>query len=125
MERVVVQLHGFTRELDQLINSGKLLSKDFEDFEWKLIHDPQMGDVIPGLNGLRKIRLKSSTKGKRGGFRVDYLDFQEEKMLMFLVIYSKNEKSDLSSEEKKKIASKVLQIKDEVKRLKWVKCLTH
>lgn len=116
MKRVVVQLHGFSSNLDRLIASGKLLIEDFEDFEKDLINDPQKGEVIPGLHGLRKTRLKSSTKGKRGGFRVDYLDIQEVEMLIFLVIYAKNEKSDLSSEEKKKIAKKVLQIKEEAKR---------
>lgn len=116
MKRVVVQLQGFSRELDQLIARGKLFTEDFEDFEKEIINNPEKGDVIPGLHGLRKTRLKSSTKGKRGGFRVDYLDIQEVEMLIFLVIYSKSEKSDLSSEEKKKIANKVLQIKEEAKR---------
>jgi hypothetical protein len=80
------------------------------------MNDPQVGDVIPGLHGLRKTRIKSSTKGKRGGFRVDYLDIPEVEMLIFLVMYAKNEKDDLSSEEKKKIAKKVLQIKEEAKK---------
>ena len=92
MKRIVVQLHGFSRDLDQLIASGKVLTEDFEDFEWNLINAPKKGDVIPGLHGLRKTRLKSSTKGKRGGFRVDYLDIEEVEMLIFLVIYGKNEK---------------------------------
>lgn len=93
-----------------------MLIEDFEDFESGLVNDPQKGEVIPGLNGLRKTRLKSSTKGKRGGFRVDYLDIQEVEMIIFLVIYAKNEKIDPSSEEKKKISKKVLQIKEEAKK---------
>ena len=116
MKRLFVQLHGFSRELDRLIENGKLLQEDFNDFENELMNDPQVGDVIPGLHGLRKTRIKSSTKGKRGGFRVDYLDIPEVEMLIFLVMYAKNEKDDLSSEEKKKIAKKVLQIKEEAKK---------
>lgn len=116
MKRLLIQLHGFSCELDRLIENRKLLIEDFEDFEKELMNDTQMGEVIPGLHGLRKARVKSPTKGKRGGFRVDYLDIPEAEKLIFLVLYAKNEKDDLSSEEKKMIAKKVLQIKEEAKK---------
>lgn len=79
MKRVVIQHPLFSRMKDKLIEEGKLLESDFEDFEWSLVNDPQQGDVIPGLSGLRKTRLKSANKGKRGGFRVDYLDITERR----------------------------------------------
>jgi len=116
MKRLFVHLHAFSDELDQLIEKRKLLNEDFVNFERELMNNPKMGDVIPGLNGVRKVRLKSSCKGKRGGFRVDYLDIPEVEMLIFLVIYAKNEKEDLTQDEKKKISKKVLQIKDEAKK---------
>lgn len=115
MKRVVIQAHAFSRELDQLIDSGKLLRKDFEDFERDLIEDPQSGDVIPGLNGIRKTRLKSSTKGKRGGFRVDYLDIPQSEITHLLILYSKNVKDDLSSDEKKILAKLAKILKEEAK----------
>ena len=43
-------------------------------------------DVVVGTGGIRKIRVASSGRGKRGGSRV---------------IYSKNEKDDLSMAERK------------------------
>ena len=91
----------FTRVYDQLVASSKLLSEDFEEFEQSVVNNPQTGDVIPGLGGLWKSRIKSASKGKRGGFRVDYLDFPEEGVTYYIVIYPKNVKSDLSSDEKK------------------------
>jgi hypothetical protein len=60
--------------------------------------------VIPGLSGLRKIRLKATNKGKRGGFRVDYLDVPEYGKLYFIVLYPKNMKEDLLQDEQKIIA---------------------
>lgn len=54
MKRTTIQLHGFTRKLDELIATNKLLAKDFEEFEWNLIGNPQKGDVISGLGGLEK-----------------------------------------------------------------------
>lgn len=113
MKRTIIQLPPFSRYLDELIAQGKLSKSDFETFEWKLIKNPQEGDVIPGLLGLRKTRLKAMNKGKSGGFRVDYLDIPEKGKLYFIVLYPKNVKEDLSAEEKKMIAHLIKQLKEE------------
>lgn len=101
MKRTCINSPVFTRIYDQLIAENKLSEQDFMEFEQELLKDSQKGKVIPGLEGLRKIRIKSITKGKRGGFRVDYLDFPEYGIIYYVVIYPKNVKEDLSSEEKK------------------------
>lgn len=113
MRRLIIQQKPFTNEFDALINAKKLLLKDYEDFEKELLRDPKIGEPIPGLAGIRKIRLKSAAKGKRGGFRIDYLDIPEAEVLHLIVIYAKNEKDDLSSEEKKILASLARKLKDE------------
>jgi hypothetical protein len=116
MKRTVIQHpHFFSRIKDDLIDKGKLLEEDFQEFEWKLINDTHQGDVIPGLSGLRKTRLKSTSKGKRSGFRVDYLDIPEKGKLYLLIIYAKNVKPDLTADEKKKLSKVVNQIKEEAK----------
>lgn len=115
MERTIIQLPPFSRYLDALIAERKLSKEDFEDFENFLIKNPQIGDVIPGLAGLRKIRLKAANKGKRGGFRVDYLDMPEYGKLYFIVLYPKNVKEDLSPDEQKIIARLVKTLKEEAK----------
>jgi len=56
--------------------------------------------VIPGTGGIRKARLKSASKGKRGGFRVCYLNIEEKLILFLLFVYPKNEQENLSSQEK-------------------------
>jgi hypothetical protein len=71
--------------------------------------------VIPGLVGLRKTRLKSAGKGKRGSFRVDYLYIPERGKLYLLILYAKNVKEDLSEEEKKQLSKIVVQIKKQQK----------
>ena len=113
MQRTFIQLPPFSRNLDALIDQGKILEKDFEEFEQELLKNPQIGDVIPGLSGLRKIRLKGASIGKRGGFRVDYLDVPEYSKLYLIVLYSKNVKADLSPNEKKVICRLVKQLKEE------------
>jgi hypothetical protein len=96
MKRTCINSPAFTRIYDQLIAELKLSDQDFVDFEQELLKDPQQGKVIPRMEGLRKTRVKSTTKGKRGGFRLDYLDFPEEQVLYYIAIYPKSEKADLS-----------------------------
>jgi hypothetical protein len=101
----------FTRIFDQLVKDRKLKEADFDDFEEELLQNPQIGKVISGMEGLRKVRLKSAGKGKRGGFRVDYLDFPDAEITYFVVIYPKNVKEDLTSEEKQVILKMIKLIK--------------
>lgn len=105
----------FTRHFDKFIQEGRLTQKDFEDFENELLNDPKKGAVIPGMGGLRKTRIKSSSSGKSGGFRIDYLDFPEAGITYYVVIYPKNVKEDLSPEEKKIVLKIVEKIKKGIK----------
>jgi hypothetical protein len=116
MQRTFIQLPPFTRYLDDFINRGKILKEDFEEFEDELLNNPSIGEVIPGLSGLRKTRLKGAHVGKRGGFRVDYLDIPEVGKIYLIVLYPKNEKTDLTSEEKKIVLRLVKQLKEEATR---------
>ena len=113
MERTFIQLPPFSRILDDLIKKGKISETDFENFEQELSKNPTTGDVIPGLSGLRKIRLKGANIGKRGGFRVDYLDIPDYGKLYLIVLYPKNVKEDPTNEEKKIISRLIKTLKEE------------
>jgi hypothetical protein len=115
MERICINSPIFTRIYDQLVSAKKLSDSDFIEFEQELLKDPKKSIVIPGMDGLRKARIKSITKGKRGGFRIDYLDFPEYEILYYIVIYPKSTKEDLAPEEKKIILKMIQEIKKEVK----------
>lgn len=113
MKRLFVQTKVFSDDLDALIAENKLLVIDYEELEKLLAKNPELGNLIQGAGGLRKIRLKSSSKGKRGGFRVCYFDFPEGEQLFFIVIYGKNEKENISKEDKeifKKFIEKIKKI---------------
>lgn len=78
---------------------------DQAKLEASLAANPQAGDVIQGLGGLRKVRfgLKGKGKGKSGGGRAIYLivSTQEDGTIAMLTAYAKNEQSDLTSEQRK------------------------
>ncbi|MBY0528911.1 MAG: type II toxin-antitoxin system RelE/ParE family toxin [Rhabdochlamydiaceae bacterium] len=110
MKRLIIQTKLFSNDLDELIAQNKLLITDYEALERSLLTDPEKGDLIKGTGGLRKIRLKSSSKGKSGGFRICYFDFPEKEQLFFVIIYGKNEKENISQSDKeifKKLIEKI------------------
>lgn len=113
MNRLVIQITRFSIILDSLLAERKLYREDFDKFEEQLVKHPDLGDVIQGTGGLRKIRLRSSSKGKSGGFRVCYCDVPEKRKLFLVAIFPKNVQEDLSSEEKRSIKKLIEQLKAE------------
>ena len=65
--------------------------------------NPKQGDVIKGTGGLRKIRVASKGKGKRGGSRVIYYFLDEKRRFYLLTIYGKSEVLDLTADQKKQL----------------------
>src|SRR5690348_7418802 len=66
-------------------------------FQDALEADPEKGKVIPGTNGLRKVRWPDPRrgKGKRSGLRVIYLYVAQREMIVFFDVYDKDEAEDL------------------------------
>ena len=78
-----------------------------------LLSNPQMGDVIQGTGGARKIRIQLDGRGKSGGGRVIYLDVFEKEKLYLLFAYPKNMTENLTEEQKQLIKRLVDAIKKE------------
>jgi mRNA-degrading endonuclease RelE of RelBE toxin-antitoxin system len=72
MEKKIILARPFKRNIEGFLKKRLLLHDDFEAFQKVLIQDPEMGDVIVGTGGIRKVRLKPASRGKSGGFRVCY-----------------------------------------------------
>jgi hypothetical protein len=70
--------------------------------------NPGAGQVIPGTNGLRKLRWAASGRGKRGGARVIYFWWLADDKILLLDIYEKKDKEDLSRHELKSLMGKVI-----------------
>lgn len=79
-----------------------------------LERDPEKGDVIPGTGGARKVRMALRGRGKRGGARVVYYARVARDVIWLLDVYAKNEKVDLSREERKELAAYLQYLKDEL-----------
>lgn len=66
-----------------------------------LAENPEVGDLIAGSGGLRKIRIPSKGHGKRGGGRVIYYYFAGTSRIAMLLAYPKNAQDDLTPAQKK------------------------
>ena len=86
---------------------------DLVKLEHALLLDPQLGDVIEGTGGARKMRIQLEGRGKRGGGRVIYLDVFERENLYLLFAYPKNVQDDLTAEQRKAIRAMIEIIRKE------------
>ena len=75
--------------------------------------NPESGDVIPGLAGLRKLRWGVKGRGKRGGSRIIYLFIPKSGLVYLFYAYTKGDLMDMSSDQKKRLAKAVEEIKKE------------
>jgi hypothetical protein len=84
-----------------LAATRKLMSED----ERTLLVDhlsrhPTDGDLIPSAGGVRKLRWGLEGRGKRGGARVIYFYHSANLPLFALTAYAKNERDDLTPEQR-------------------------
>jgi len=63
--------------------------------------NPEIGKIIPGSGGVRKLRWKSASnnKGKSGGVRILY-HYTKDVLILLVSLYSKSEQGDLSPKER-------------------------
>ena len=71
---------------------------------------PGAGVLIKGTGGIRKLRWARSGRGKSGGVRVVYYFHSLGIPLYLLTLFGKNEKDDLSMEEKKFLSRQVREL---------------
>ena len=90
-----------------------LSENDLKKLEEILLENPQLGDVIEGTGGARKMRIQIENRGKSGGGRVIYVDVFEKEKLYFLLAYPKNVQDDLTPDQKKQVRKLVEAIKKE------------
>lgn len=102
----VVETSIFTRRVEKLLSA-----EEREALVDYLAANPEAGDVMEELGGIRKVRFAAKGRGKSGGVRVIYFFHTENTPLYALTVYAKNEKADLSGEDRKAMRAFVEAIK--------------
>jgi hypothetical protein len=70
---------------------------EYRAFQLALILRPDLGPVMRGSGGLRKVRWAVSGRGKRGGVRIIYYWDPTTTSFYCLYLYPKNEQEDLTA----------------------------
>ena len=84
---------------------------DMRNIEAAILAAPQAHPIVKGLRGVRKARFARPGSGKSGGGRALYYVMLSRELLFMLTAYPKNERDDLSSDQRKAILRAIEGIK--------------
>jgi len=94
-----IELSGFSKHRESL-----LVDDDFKKMQEALIENPELGKIIAGTGGFRKLRWSRPGMGKSGGVRVIYYNLSAASGRLYLaLIYPKNELDNITNEQKKQL----------------------
>ncbi len=116
MRKGFTELPGFTRWIVAFMSDI-----EYARLQYTLMENPDIGSVMPGCGGMRKVRVGDVARGlgKRGGARVVYLHVPEVDRIILVAGYEKTRKADLSADEKRQLQVLARQLKDEV--IEWAR----
>lgn len=87
----IIETPVFTKRITDV-----LADDEYRELQWTLLINPEAGKLIPGANGLRKLRWGVSGRGKRGGLRIIYYVYLDDEIIYMLLPYKKSDQEDLT-----------------------------
>ncbi len=99
MKREFIMMPTFDKQWKAM----NLSDEDLKTLQQQLLINPQAGAVMQGTGGLRKMRFAFPGQGKSSSSRVLYVDFVVAEKIYLIFAYPKNEKDNLSKEERNNI----------------------
>ncbi len=91
---VIIETSIFTKLVQQWLSD-----EDYRELQYALVQRPDLGQLIIGSGGLRKLRWRTKGRGKRGGVRIIYYWAVQPNQLLMLFIYPKSKQADLTPEQ--------------------------
>jgi len=101
---IFIEAPAFTRHLSEYLDD-----EQYRELQTRLAANPELGDLMPGTGGFRKLRWADARRGKgrRGGLRVIYYYFSSVQQIWLMTLYDKNEAADLTPQEKKALKAAI------------------
>jgi hypothetical protein len=104
----IIETSFFTKQIARLMTDD-----EYSELQIELAKYPESGDLIPGGNGLRKLRWGAPGIGKRSGYRVIYYWTDAKNRIYMLMIYAKSTQQNLDKGQITALAKVVAQMKKE------------
>jgi mRNA-degrading endonuclease RelE of RelBE toxin-antitoxin system len=98
----LIETSTFTKQITALLSD-----EEYAEFQARLATNPQLGALIKGGGGIRKVRVAVGARGKRGGARVIYYWAAQRGLILLLYAYSKNVAADLTPKQVSELAKVV------------------
>lgn len=112
MNRTFIEVPLFSKRWKEI----GLGENELRALQIMLLKDPESGPVMEGTGGIRKVRFPLKNKGKSGGVRVCYTDFEEYEVIYLITAFEKKEQDNLTNEEKNVLKKLVKSLKEEIAR---------
>jgi hypothetical protein len=87
----LIETSIFTRQITALLGDD-----EYGEFQSRIAANPEIGVLIRGGGGLRKVRVAIGSRGKSGGARVIYYWAVRKDVILLLYAYPKNARADLT-----------------------------
>ena len=110
--RTFIQTTEFTKQWKNL----GFDDEDLRQLELLILQRPDIGPVMEGTGGLRKMRFAYEGRGKSGSVRVCYVDFICLEIVYLITAFPKNEKDNLSKAERNEIKKRLNILLGELKK---------
>lgn len=104
-------LHFIETSIFSKLIADLLPDDSYADFQAFLCDNPEIGDLIQGTGGVRKVRWSLPNTGKSGGVRILYYYLNEQGIVYMLSVYAKSDMINISDNDKNRLKQVILAIK--------------
>jgi hypothetical protein len=95
----LIETSTFTRQIAALLSD-----EEYSGFQFRLAAHPDMGALIRGGSGIRKVRVAVGSRGKSGAARVIYYWAVRKNVILLLFAYRKSVAADLTPKQVSQLA---------------------
>lgn len=103
-----IETPAFTRIVGHYLDDD-----EYAKLQNYLNENPKAGVVVPGSGGVRKLRWRGESRGKRGGLRLIYFLRLAREEIWMLTIYGKNVRENIAAHMLKKMKEAIEYAKDD------------
>ena len=112
MKRTFILAKEFSRSWDEL----GFTDKDLHRLKNDILKNPEVGAIMKGTGGLRKMRFAYEGRGKSGSVRVGYVDFKVKETIHLITVFAKADQENLTNAEKHCIKTMISNLKKELSK---------